>query len=137
MNSEREQYDNASFEAYFEQYANLTNKTSAWFIAYGAGFLGLALSNDGLLQLIRESSYGFSIFGLIMTGAAAQALRALIYKWVIFVQLRSEMEPILSAKILHRLCLWLIESAWFDLLFDVVTLVVYTIGTYLALSLLF
>jgi hypothetical protein len=128
MNRPRRKPNNDS--GYYEPYIQYSRTLRAWFVAYGIGVPVLLVSQEFIARAIIKAGTGELITWLFLSGVAVQVLAAFLYKYsmnyLYFDEFGNELERTLRL----RFAIWLSNAIWLEMLFDVVSIVLFVYGTF-------
>ena len=119
-------------EKFFSLYSEYTRILRTWLVAYGIGGPVLFVTNDQISKKIADSGQGACIAYLFLSGVLCQVILTLINKWVnwyIFATtLGSE-----KSTCLYRICDWISEQFWFDVVMDLGSIALFAAATIMIL----
>lgn len=128
MNRPRRKPNNDS--GFYEPYIQYSRTLRAWFVAYGIGVPVLLVSQEFIARAIIKAGTGELITWLFLSGVAVQVLAAFLYKYsmnyLYFDEFGNELERTLRL----RFAIWLSNAIWLEMLFDVVSIVLFVYGTF-------
>ena len=116
-------------KGFYKAYAGFAYNLRTWFIAYGIGAPVLFLSNKDAWDRIAVSGHAAQIAYLFLGGVAVQILEAIIYKTAMWYLYVSELDHLQAKGWRYRVSDWVSESYWLEMIFDVVTLVFFSVAT--------
>lgn len=120
------------YEGHWEPYVEYSRTLRAWLISYGIGAPVLFITQESLAKNILESGNAKCIIILFVFGVFFQVLIAFINKcinWIIYAQKNTSPEN-RCVKLADKASNWF----WLDIMFDVLTVIVFVLGTYLAVD---
>ncbi len=119
---------------FYAPYGEFARNLRTWFIAYGVGAPALFIAQPELLSAVVASGSGRLLASLFLSGVAVQILVAIMYKGAMWYLYMGELDASVKAKKRYKVADWLSEAFWLELLFDLVTLVLFGVATALALE---
>ena len=117
-----------SFAAYLEY--NRVLRT--WFVAFGIGGPVLFLSHQDVATSLANAGKLRLVASLLITGAAAQVIGALINKLANWYNYAASNDD--TDRLGYRVAEWLTEQFWIDVVLDVLTIAVYGCALWLLLT---
>ncbi|MDI6451779.1 hypothetical protein [Anaerobaca lacustris] len=115
---------------YFDAYASATTNLRTWLVAYGIGAPVLFLSNDTLWQALAGAQCASCVGMLFLGGVGFQVLIALINKNAMWFCYYAESKPAFKSSRTYKVCAWLSEQFWIDMILDVLSIVFFIVATY-------
>ena len=131
---EKPEQDSTSHDDYFEPYAYFARTVRLWFVAYGIGVPAATISNEWLLEKLQGSGCLPSVFWCFFSGVAVQVLMAMIWRTSMWYQYIAADASEVSRTRMYRASKWLSERYVFEMIPDVVTITLFAIATFKALS---
>lgn len=132
MNRPRREPDNDS--GFYEPYIQYARTLRAWFVAYGIGVPVLLVSQKFIAQAIIKAGSGELITWLFLTGVAVQVLAAFLYKYAMNYLYFDEFGGELKGTRRLKFAIWLSNAIWLEMLFDVVSIALFSWGTFLVVA---
>lgn len=126
------QQDMSKQSEYYEPYKGFASSLRAWFIAYGIGAPILFLSNDSTRAAISNYEYNHALVLLFLSGVLLQAVEALLYKHAMWHLYMGEEKDSYKNSTLYKLSDKISEAYLLGVFFDIATVIVYGVGTWLA-----
>lgn len=126
--------DGKSDFGFYESYSGFARSLRIWFIAYGIGGPAIFLTNNDAWRTLAASGQGRSVAYLFLTGVAIQIMEALLYKTAMWYLYVGELAPGTRKRRVYKIADWLSESYMLEGLFDLATLVVFTLAALSVLS---
>ena len=125
-------------EGYYTVYEEYSKTLRTWFVAYGIGAPVLLLNNDELRRAVIASGVTTSRALLFLTGVGLQVALAAVNKavaWILYAEAdeqaaRRDGDSPVARKWYQRFAARISAQFWIDLLVDIVTGVVFVVGTY-------
>jgi hypothetical protein len=105
--------------AFFQCYAGFSKTLRAWLVAYGIGAPALFASQNAFARLLQKTDLATTIFVTFLAGVALQVVAALIYKTCMWYMYWGASNAGFQKSLRYRLCGWVTEQYWLELLFDV------------------
>ncbi len=124
----------ASDSGFYEAYSGFARSLRIWFIAYGIGGPAIFLTNNDAWKTLAASGQGKLIAYLFLSGVAIQIAAALLYKTAMWYLYVGELAPGTRKRRVYKIADWLSESYMLEGLFDLATLVVFTLAALSVLS---
>jgi hypothetical protein len=137
--------DASDYEGHFANYAEYSKTFRSWMVAYGVGGPVLLLLSKDAPTNISGSPHILAIVTLFILGVAMQILLSLVNKWAAWQMYRGAF-----AKYQHHhadpdcdnhdrsktygVWCWINKQSWIDFIFDVSSLVAFSIATWLVLK---
>lgn len=113
---------------YYGNYQEYNKLLRTWFVAFGIGGPALLYSKPELLQELSETNRSRIVWAFLL-GSAIQVVLALINKTVSWVehnyQLKRTKSLTLGRNLLERICIWLDNKFGVDVLFDLISAVLF------------
>lgn len=137
--------DASDYEGHFANYAEYSKTFRSWMVAYGVGGPVLLLLSKDAPANISASPHIFAIVTLFILGVAVQILLSMINKWAAWQMYRGayakhqhhhadpECDNHDHSKTYLVWC-WINKQSWIDFIFDVTSLVAFSIATWLLLK---
>jgi len=115
---------------YYQPYKDATITLRAWLAAYGIGAPVLILSQEYVSSKIDLEGNGECIAVAFLAGLAIQGMFLLFNKISMGYLYENELEilPLEACRV--KLSSWYSEAFWFHLIADIVTIGLFTYGTY-------
>ncbi|MDH5600102.1 MAG: hypothetical protein OEY78_02235 [Gammaproteobacteria bacterium] len=129
--------DNNQDSVFYEPYKIFATSLRAWFIAYGIGAPILFLSNEFTQRVISEYENNKLLIFLFLAGVILQTIQALLYKHVMWHLYMGEDNHDYHKSWLYKSSVKISEASWLEILFDLATVFVYSIGTWHVLNAFF
>ena len=123
-------------ERSFEAYSHYSKTLRTWFVAYGIGGPILFVSNKDIAIKIAAAPEKSAIVYLFLAGVIIQILITFLNKWSNWAAYSLSLNPPMRLRKRDKLIIWLSDQCWIDMLIDLLTLVVFVIGTIMALQVL-
>lgn len=115
---------------FYEPYIRYSVALRSWLIAYGIGVPVLLVSQDLIAKSIMKAGAGKLIAALFLAGVAIQVLAAFLYKYSQEYLYADESGAKLKGTRRLAVAEWLSDSIWFEMLLDVVSLILFVCGTF-------
>jgi hypothetical protein len=137
---------NASdYEGHFANYAEYSKTFRSWMVAYGIGGPVLLFLSKDAPANISGSPHILVIVTLFIFGVAIQILISLINKWAAWHMYRGAYAKYQDAhddpecdkhhrSETYRVWCWINKQSWIDFIFDISSLVAFSIATWLVLK---
>lgn len=122
---------------FFEGYASFAGVLRTWLIAYGIGGPVLLVTNEKVSEKLSASGLSLDIALLFLIGVGLQVIVALLYKgamWYLYIG--EEVSKKIQKTKCYRISSWLSEAFWLEMMFDLGSIVLFTIATMRLLGLL-
>lgn len=119
---------------FYEPYIQYARTLRAWFVAYGIGVPVLLVSQEFIAKAIIKAGTGELITWLFLIGVAVQVLAAFLYKYAMSYLYFDEFGGELEGTRRLRCAIWLSNAIWLEMLFDVVSVVLFSWGTFLVVA---
>lgn len=121
-------------KGFHEPYAKLADRLRGWLLAYGIGAPVLFVSQDRISNALNQSQCSRFVISLFLAGISIQIVASFIYKasmWYLYV---GEYDPEFCKTYRFRVSDWFSEQFWIEALSDLGSIVLFGIGTYIALT---
>lgn len=117
-----------SDSGFYEAYSGFARSLRIWFIAYGIGGPVIFLTTNDAWKTLAVSGQGKPVAYLFLSGVAIQIIAALLYKTAMWYLYVGELAPGTRRRRMYKIADWLSESYLLEGLFDLATLVVFTLA---------
>ena len=114
----------------FEAYSSAATNLRTWLVAYGIGAPVLFLSNEDLWQVLSEGKCAECVAILFLTGVFFQVVIAIINKNIMWFCYFGEYKITFKKTRTFRLCEWVSEQFWIDMLCDVISIACFITATF-------
>lgn len=132
MNLKNETIHNPELEkGFFDAYASAASNLRTWLVAYGIGAPVLFLSNKDLWQALSKTDCSKCVGILFLAGVGFQILIAVINKYVMWGCYYGESKQDFKGKRLYRICDWISEQFWMDIICDIRSIVFFIVATFM------
>lgn len=122
---------------FYQPYAEFAKNLRVWLIAYGIGAPALILANTPAWDAVRSSGYLACIGALFLSGVALQIIQSLLYKHAMWHLYCGELDEGHKQSCWHKAAEWLSGAYVLELAFDIGTIILFAVATWiLFLSLL-
>lgn len=115
---------------YYHPYKDASNTLRAWLAAYGIGAPVLILSQSYVSTKIDTEGNGQCIAAAFLMGLAIQGLFLLFNKIAMGYLYENELGIIKDKSCRSKVSSWYSEAFWLHILADVVSIALFTYGTY-------
>jgi hypothetical protein len=132
MNRPRRKPDGDS--GFYESYIQYARTLRAWFVAYGIGVPVLLVSQEFIARAIIKAGTGELITWLFLIGVAVQVLAAFLYKYAMNYLYFDEVGGELEGTRRLKFAVWLSNAIWLEMLFDVISIGLFSWGTFLVVA---
>jgi hypothetical protein len=137
--------DASDHEGHFANYAEYSKTFRSWMVAYGVGGPVLLLLSKDAPANISSSPHILAIVTLFILGVAMQILLSLVNKWAAWQMYRGAFAKYQHLQAdpdcdnhdrskTYRAWCWINKQSWVDFIFDVSSLVAFSIATWLVLK---
>ncbi|MGH8373283.1 MAG: hypothetical protein ACRETO_11215 [Gammaproteobacteria bacterium] len=123
-----------SDSGFYEPYIQYARTLRAWFVAYGIGVPVLLVSQEFIAKAIIKAGTGELITWLFLIGVAVQVLAAFLYKYSMNYLYFDEFSDELEGTRRLKFAIWLSNAIWLEMLFDVVSIGLFSWGTFLVVA---
>ncbi len=116
-------------KGHYSVYADYAKTLRTWLVAYGVGGPVLFLTQSDISKKIAESGQARLIICLFLVGVASQIFISFLNKWTnwyLYAYPNSEKR---THRIMYNIADWISERFWFDIIFDVVSIVTFGLAT--------
>ena len=120
----------------YKAYEEYSKTLRTWFVAYGVGAPVLFLTNDQVAAKIAKSGDARQIATLFLVGVGLQIILAMVNKTSMWGCYYGEQNPKFKTTYRWKLADWVSEQFWFDFIIDLVTLILFSAGTWCAFQIL-
>jgi len=120
----------------FEAYRDYSKTLRTWFIAYGIGGPILFVSNKDIAVKVATAPEKSTITYLFLAGVIIQIFITLLNKWSNWAAYSLSLNPPMRLGKRDKLIIWFSDQCWIDILIDLLTLIVFVIGTMMTLQVL-
>jgi len=137
--------DASDYEGHFANYAEYSKTFRSWMVAYGVGGPVLLLLSKDAPANVSDSPHILAIVALFILGVALQIFLSLVNKWAAWQMYRGAF-----SKYQHRradpdcddhdrsktylVWCWINKQSWIDFIFDISSLVAFSVATWLVLK---
>jgi hypothetical protein len=112
-----------------EAYLSHARTLRTWFVAYGIGVPVLLLHQDKLLDKLLHSPQTRMIAACFLLGVAVQVATSIVYKAAMWHLYRAEYQAEVKQRRLYPLFEWVSEAFLLEFSLDVLTTVLFVVGT--------
>ncbi|MGH8369832.1 MAG: hypothetical protein ACRESC_02510 [Gammaproteobacteria bacterium] len=123
-----------SDSGFYEPYMQYARTLRAWFVAYGIGVPVLLVSQEFIARAIIKAATGELITWLFLVGVAVQVLAAFLYKYSMVYLYFDEIDDELKGSLRLKLAIWLSNAIWLEMLFDLISIALFSWGTFLVVA---
>ena len=117
---------------YYEPYKGFDTSLKTWLIAYGIGAPILFISQETTMVAIKNYEHSHALVFLFLGGVLLQTLESFIYKHAMWHLYMGEKSTEYKKYKRYTLSVNISEAYWLGAMFDVSTLIVYAIATWLS-----
>lgn len=137
--------DASDYEGHFANYAEYSKTFRSWMVAYGVGGPVLLLLSKDAPANVSDSPHILAIVALFILGVALQILLSLINKWAAWQMYRGAFSKYQHGRAdpdcddhdrsrTYRVWCWINKQSWIDFIFDISSLIAFSIATWLVLK---
>lgn len=119
--------------SYYSVYEGHANTLRTWLTAYGVGVPVLIFSQDKILDSLNKANILREVALCFLAGLTLQVLLAFVNKQTMWICYYGELRADFKLTRRYRCADWISEQFWIDIVFDVVTILLFAYPTYRAL----
>lgn len=123
-------------EELYKAYEEYSKTLRTWLVAYGIGAPVLFLGNETAWKTLVDSGKARDVATLFLLGVAVQVLLAALNKTVLWVCYYGELENSYKSRRQFKICEWLSQQFWIDLVCDAGAGVLFALATIQVFSVL-
>ena len=118
---------------YLDSYRSFSTTLRTWLVAYGIGAPVLFASQDAFSSLLTNKEIVFKVICLFLVGVSTQIISALLNKISMWYIMWGAMNEDFKSEKRYTLSDWYSEQLWIEIVFDILSIVVFAWSTVLVL----
>ena len=119
---------------FYEPYAVFSRTLRTWLVAYGIGAPVLFATQPSIARILTKAEIAMPIIGLFLFGVIIQVFAALLYKYSMGYIYFGELDYNFQRTRRYKIAAYVSGAMWLEMLFDILSIGIFTIATYLALN---